>query len=64
MEERICTVIHSSFVAARRLTANEYSLSGDAFQMTNISSGQVLILPDDAEVTEGQAITPELVAQS
>lgn len=61
MEGVACTVILSSFLVARRLTETQYSLVGEAFQMSGITSGQVIILPDTAHVTEGQKLTDELL---
>ena len=58
------TVIRSSFVVAKRLTENQYALSGDNFQMTSITADQVLILPDTVEVSEGQTVTAEMRMQA
>ena len=60
MEGRICAVIHTTFVVSKRLTKDRYSLTGDSFNMTDVAAGQVLILPDDIPVTEGQIVTPEM----
>ena len=58
------TVIRSSFVVAKRLTENQYALSGDNFQMTSVTADQVLILPDTVEVSEGQTVTAEMRMQA
>ena len=60
LEGRVRTVIRSSFVAAKRLTESQYTLSGDNFQMTGVTAEQVLILPDAVEVSEGQTVTDEM----
>ena len=64
LEERVRTVIRSSFVAAKRLTESQYSLSGDNFQMTGVTVEQVLILPDAVEISEGQTVTDEMRMQA
>lgn len=63
LEGQVRTVICSSFVAAKRLTENTYSLTGEAFQMTGVTPEQVLILPDGVSVQEGQQVTDELLMQ-
>ena len=64
LEGRVRTVIRSSFVAAKRLTESQYTLSGDNFQMTGVTADQVLILPDAVEVSEGQTVTDEMKMQA
>ena len=64
LEERVRTVIRSSFVAAKRLAESQYTLSGDNFQMTGVTAEQVLILPDAVEVSEGQTVTDEMRIQA
>lgn len=59
-EGRVRTVIRSSFVAAKRVTETTWDLSGDVFQMSGITSSQVLLLPDEVVVTEGQEVTPAM----
>lgn len=61
---RVRTVIRSAFVSAKRMTVDKYNLQGDNFQMTEVSAGQVLILPDSVNVTEGQAVTDNLLLQA
>lgn len=63
LEGRVRTVIRSSFVAAKRLTESEYTLSGDNFQMTGVTAEQVLILPDSVTVHENDAVTDEMKMQ-
>ena len=64
MEGRVRTVIRSSFVAAKRLTESQYTLSGDNFQMTGVTADQVLILPDSVTVRENEAVTDEMKMQA
>ena len=64
LEARVRTIIRASFIVAKRTSETKYSLSGDSFQMSEITSDQVLILPDTVEVSEGQAITDELRMQA
>ena len=64
LEARVRTIIRASFIVAKRTSETRYSLSGDSFQMSEITSDQVLILPDTVEVSEGQAITDELRMQA
>ena len=64
LEGWVRTVIRSSFVAAKRLTESQYTLSGDNFQMTGVTAEQVLILPDAVEVSEGQTVTDEMKMQA
>ena len=64
LEARVRTIIRASFIIAKRTSEIRYSLSGDSFQMSEITSDQVLILPDTVDVSEGQAITDELRMQA
>ncbi len=64
LEARVRTIIRASFIVAKRTSETRYSLSGESFQMSEITSDQVLILPDTVEVSEGQAITDELRMQA
>ena len=64
LEGRVRMVIRSSFVAAKRLTESQYTLSGDNFQMTHVTAEQVLILPDSATVHENDAVTDEMKMQA
>lgn len=60
-EGRVRTIIRSSFFAAKRVTETQYDLSGEQFQMTGVTSDQILILPDDALIEEGQALTDDML---
>ena len=64
LEGRVRTVIRSSFVAAKRLTESQYTLSGDNFQMTGVTAEQVLILSDSVTVHENDAVTDEMKMQA
>lgn len=61
---RLRTIIRSSFVAARRLTESRYSLTGDMFQMTDVTAEQVLILPDEVPLEEGELLTDEVLMRA
>ncbi len=63
-EGRAATVIRSSFLAAKRLSENKYNLSGEAFQMSEIAPSQVIILPDDVKITEGETLTDDLLVRA
>ena len=63
-EGRVMTVIRSSFVVAKKLANDRYQLTGETFQMTDVVEKQVLLLSDTIEVTEGQVLTEEMVAQA
>ena len=61
---RVRTIIRSSFVAAKRLTESRYSLTGDMFQMTDVTAEQVLILPDEVTLAEGELLTDEVLMRA
>ena len=63
-EGRVRTIIRSSFVAAKRVMETQYDLSGEQFQMTGVTAQQVLILPDDVNVAEGQALTDDVLMRA
>ncbi len=63
-EGRVRTIIRSSFVAAKRVTETQYDLSGEQFQMTGETAQQVLILPDDVNIAEGQALTDDVLIRA
>jgi hypothetical protein len=60
MEGRVRTILHSPFLIAHRETETTYSLTGQAMRMAGITAEQIMILPDNVEVTEGQAVTNAL----
>ena len=59
---RMC--IQSSFVAARRTDVTHYDLTGDTFQMTQVTADQVFIFPDEVEIAEGQEMNDDLIAHA
>ena len=63
-EGRVRTLIRSSFVVAKRLSETTYNLSGDAFQMTQVTAEQVLVFPDAAPLEEGAELTDALLMQA
>ena len=63
-EGRVRTLIRSSFVLAKRLSETTYNLSGDAFQMTQVTAEQALVFPDEVSLEEGTALTDELLMQA
>ncbi len=63
-EGRVRTIIRSSFVAAKRVTETQYDLSGEQFQMTGVTAQQVLILPDDVSIAEGQTLTDDVLMRT
>lgn len=63
-EERIRTIIRSSYLITKRTGKTLYALTGDSFQMAEVSPKQVVILPDDVAVSEGQALTDELMMRA
>ena len=63
-EGRVRTLIRSSFVVAKRLSETTYNMSGDAFQMTQVTAEQVLVFPDEVSLEEGTVLTDELLMQA
>lgn len=63
-EGRVRTIIRSSIVAAKRVTETQYDLSGEQFQMTGVTAQQVLILPDEVSIAEGQALTDDALMRA
>ena len=59
---RMC--IQSSFVAARRTDVTHFDLTGDTFQMTQVTADQVFIFPDEVEIAEGQEMNDDLIAHA
>lgn len=64
LEGRVRAILHSTYLLARRLSETKYSLSGDAFNMTDVTADQVFILPDTVQVSEGEALTEEMKLQA
>ena len=63
-EGRVRTLIRSSFVLAKRLSETTYNLSGDAFQMAQVTAEQALVFPDEVTLEEGTELTDELLMQA
>ncbi|WP_418231577.1 hypothetical protein [Butyricicoccus sp.] len=64
LDGRVRTVLHTSFLIARRETDKTYSVTGDALQMSGVSPEQLLILPDSVEIASGQTVTADMEAQA
>lgn len=64
LEGRVRTIIRSSFLAAKRTDVTHYSLTGETFQMSGVAAEQVILLPDDVSIAEGEAVTDELLMQA
>lgn len=60
-EGKVRTVIRSTFLLSKRTGKAVYNLTGDSFQMVEVSPEQVVILPDNVDVTEGQNLSDELM---
>ena len=63
-EGRVRTLIRSSFVLAKRLSETIYNLSGDAFQMAQVTAEQALVFPDEVPLEEGTELTDELLMRA
>lgn len=63
-EGRARTVLRSSFISAKRVTATKYNLSGEQFQMSGVTAEQIVILPDDVKISEGQELTGDVLARA
>ncbi len=61
---RVRMCIRSSFVAAKRIDAVHYDLTGDSFSLASVTGEQVYVFPDAMEIEEGTEMTELLVAQS
>lgn len=61
-EGRVRMIIRSSFVSAKRLSGELYSLSGENFHMSDVRQGQVFLLPDEVQAAEGQVLSEEILA--
>ena len=64
LDGRVRTVLHTSFLIARRETDKTYSVTGDALQMSGVSPEQLLILPDSVEIASGQTVMADMEAQA
>jgi hypothetical protein len=61
---RVRMCIRSSFVAAQRTDAVHFDLTGDTFNLMQVTDDQVYVFPDEVEVTEGQEVTDEMISHS
>lgn len=64
LEGRVRVCIRSSFVVARRTDVNHFDLTGDSFNLMQVTSDQVFVFPDEVEITEGQEMNTELMMQA
>lgn len=60
LEGRVRTIIRSGYIMAKRTDVNSYQLNGDNFNMCDVAPEQVLLLPDDVIISEGDTLTNEL----
>lgn len=61
---RVRMCIRSSFVAAKRTDAIHFDLTGESFNLMQVTSEQVYVFPDEVEITEGQEMNDELMMQA
>ena len=61
---RVRMCIRSSFVAARRMDAVHFDLTGDTFNLMQVTSDQVFVFPDEVEIAEGQEMDAELMMKA
>ena len=59
---RMC--IQSPYVAAKRTDATHFDLTGEAFNLMQVTADQVFVFPDEVEITENQEMNDELLAQA
>lgn len=59
---RMC--IRSSFVAAQRTDVSHFDLTGDTFNLMQVTADQVFIFPDEVEIAEGQEMNDDLIAHA
>jgi len=64
MAGRVRMCIRSSYVAAQRTDAIHYNLTGESFNLMEVTSDQVYVFPDELEVAEGAELTEELIRQA
>lgn len=63
-EGRLRTILHSPYLIAQRVSASLYNLSGETFSMTELTSKQIIILPDEVEISEGETLTHETMMKA
>ena len=64
MAGRVRMCIRSSYVVAQRTDAVHYNLTGESFNLMEVTSDQVYVFPDELEVVEGTELTEELIRQA
>ena len=64
LENKVRTIIRSSYIMAKRVSVDTYQLSGDTFNMCDVTTEQVLLLPDEVAIAEGDTLTNELKMQA
>lgn len=57
---RMC--ILSPYVAAKRTDATHFDLTGEAFNLMQVTADQVFVFPDEVEITENQELNSDLLA--
>lgn len=64
MEGRVRMCIRSSYVLTRRTDAAHYAVSGETFNLVDVTAQQVYVFPDDVDVAEGDVLTEGLLVQT
>lgn len=64
LENKVRTIIRSGYIMAKRVSVDTYQLSGDTFNMCDVTTEQVLLLPDEVAIAEGDTLTNELKMQA
>ena len=64
MAGRVRMCIRSSYVAAQRTDAIHYNLTGESFNLMEVTADQVYVFLDELEVVEGTELTEELIRQA
>ena len=60
---QVMSLFRSPYLAAKRISVDRYNLTGESFQMADISPGQIVILPDNVDIESGGTLTGELMAR-
>ena len=61
MEGRVRMCIRSSYVLTRCTDAAHYAVSGETFNLVDVTAQQVYVFPDDVDVAEGDVLTEGLL---
>lgn len=64
MEGRALSVLRSSSLSAQKQEDGCYELTGDDFHMGGLLPEAVLLLPDTAELSEGDELTDEMISSA